>query len=114
MVDACFAIRLDRPVGDTVRVVVTGQADLASSDVLFAALAEAVAIDGVRHVDVDLTGVDLLDAAAVGVLLAVRHRAQRRRTTLRVTGAAGLPLQVLEITGVLGLLGGKSETGPGS
>jgi anti-anti-sigma regulatory factor len=52
--------------------------------------------------------VRLLDASAVGVLLAAHNRARRVGVGFRVRGATGIPLQVLEITGVLGVLGGKS------
>jgi anti-anti-sigma factor len=107
----CFTVRIHPPEGGTVRVAVAGEADLASSDELFSALVDAVSLGGVRRVEVDLSRVRLLDAAAVGVLLAARNRAHETHVALRITGAYGLALEVLEVSGVLGVLGGKPEDG---
>jgi anti-anti-sigma factor len=104
-----FDIRVDAPVGQVVRVPVIGDIDLESSDVFFHVLTGALVANGSLRVEVDLTGVTLIDASGIGVLLAVRNRAHARGTALRVYGAWGLTLQVLEITGVLGLLDGKAD-----
>lgn len=110
MVPSYFDVRVESPLDDVIRIPVAGELDPATSDVLFHVLVTILATGGAERVDVDLTEVTLLDASGVGVLLAARNRAIARGRTLRVYGAAGLPLRVLEITGVLGLLGGKSDT----
>jgi anti-anti-sigma factor len=100
--------RVEPSDGATVRVTVAGTVDFAVGDQLFDALVAIMAADDVRDVEVDVAGVELLDASAVGVLLAARNRAGTVGVGFRVLGATGLPRQVLEITGVLGLLGAKS------
>jgi RNA polymerase sigma-B factor len=55
---------------------------------------------GARTVVVDLTGVRLMDASTVNVLLTVRRRLAERGGGLTTPGADGLVLQVLEIAGV--------------
>ena len=57
---------------------------------------------------VDLTGVTLLDASGIGVLLATQHRAHAAGKKLSVSGAAGIALQVLEVTGMHKRLHGES------
>jgi anti-anti-sigma factor len=90
-----------------VRVAVAGDIDLSTADELFTMLTGALVPAGLSGMHVDLSGVRLLDASGVGVLLAARNRAQSHGITFRATGAVGVPRRVLEITGVLGLLGGK-------
>ena len=103
-----FDVRLT-PSGDgVVRAAVSGELDLATTDLLFEILSAALRRDGVRGMYADLGQVRLLDASAVGVLLAVRNLAESLRVPFRVDGASGLPRRVLEITGVLDLLGGKA------
>jgi anti-anti-sigma factor len=92
----------------TVRVSLAGEVDFACSDELFDALVTVLDAGTVRDVEVDLAEVHLLDAPAVGVLLAAWNRARSVQVGFRVRGATGMPLRVLEITGVLGVLGGKS------
>lgn len=94
---------------------VHGELDLASAPQLRAALLKALANPG-RDLVVDVSRVRFLDCTAVGMLLEVRRQADRTQCTLRVTGATGLPLEVLETAGVAKRLGVydqavSSETG---
>jgi RNA polymerase sigma-B factor len=57
----------------------------------------------------DLSKVRLLDASAVAALLRVQGYAERRGGSLRVVGATGLVLEVLEITGAAKALGVYNE-----
>jgi RNA polymerase sigma-B factor len=86
------------------RFLVQGELDLASSPRLRTAL-EAVLTGPGRNLVVDVSRVRFLDCTAVGMLLEVRRQADQARCTLRVTGASGLPLEVLEIAGVAKGLG---------
>jgi anti-anti-sigma factor len=102
-----FAVRVE-PVADAVTVVTaSGELDPASSDVLFEALLRALAVDRAGHITVDLANVTLLDASAIGVLLAAQNRANAAGKMLSVRAVNGLPLRVLEITGLLARLNGK-------
>jgi anti-sigma B factor antagonist len=103
-----FAIQVEPSADATVRVRVAGGVDFAVGDELFDVLVAVLAAGTARDVEVDLSRVHLLDASAVGVLLAAHHRARRVGARFRVRGATGMPLRVLEIAGVLGVLGGKS------
>jgi anti-sigma B factor antagonist len=82
-------------------VSVFGEVDVATSDVLFETLVDALADARTDRVEVDLSALTLLDASGVGVLLAAQNRARTNGKHLEVSGASGVPLRVLEITGVL-------------
>jgi RNA polymerase sigma-B factor len=86
------------------RFDVLGELDLASAPQLRDALLATLTGPGLTLV-VDVSGVRFLDCTAVGMLLEVRRQADEAQCTLRVTGASGLPLEVLEIAGVAKRLG---------
>jgi anti-anti-sigma factor len=102
-----FDLKVEMPGGGTARVVVCGEIDIAVADVLTTAVAGTLRTDGVRLVEADFTGVRFLDACGVSALLRAHNAAEAHGKTLRIHGVNGLPLRVLEITGVLGLLDGK-------
>ncbi|MFI5911784.1 STAS domain-containing protein [Dactylosporangium sp. NPDC051541] len=99
------------PVADgCLRIAVTGEVDLATSEVLFVVAADALAgTDAARAgtVEIDVSGVTLLAASGIGVLLAVQNRAREQGIPLTVRGAVGLSLAALEITGTLKQLEGE-------
>jgi anti-anti-sigma factor len=66
------------------------------ADILDAALA-----DQPERIVLDLTGVWLLDAATVRLLLAYQARTAAAGCVLHLVGASGVVQRVLEITGVL-------------
>jgi RNA polymerase sigma-B factor len=86
-------------VDDTDVVRVDGVLDLAAAVRLRLTLYGRLDA-GASTVVVDLTGVRLMDASAVNVLLTVRERLAERGGSLTTPGAGGLVLQVLEIAGV--------------
>lgn len=113
MVEPYFNVRTEPAHNGCVQIVLAGEVDLATHDVLFRAAADTmlkIRPGDVDMIEVDLAGVSLLDAASIGVLLAVEKLARDRGIQLRIRGATGLPLQALEITGALTQLGGKSGT----
>lgn len=87
------------------RLVVRGELDLASAPQLQRALSAALSGAGRRDVVVDVSRVRFADCTAVGVLLRVRRRAEADGVTLRVAGAHGVVLEVLETAGVAKRLG---------
>jgi anti-anti-sigma factor len=103
-----FEIRVEPTVDNRTRMIVSGDIDSETSEMLFDELVDVLAAGDTRHVEVDLAAVTILDASGVGVLLAAQHRADTAGKALSVCSTTGLPLQVLEITGVLGRLHGKS------
>jgi RNA polymerase sigma-B factor len=88
-----------RQVDDTHVVRIAGVLDLAAAVRLRLTLYGCLDA-GARTVVVDLTGVRLIDASAVNVLLTVRERLAERGGGLTTPGVTGLVLQVMEITGV--------------
>jgi RNA polymerase sigma factor (sigma-70 family) len=77
---------------------ITGVLDFPAAVQLRLALYGCVDADAAGVV-VDLSRVTLLDASSISVLLAVRDRLRTRGGALLVTGAGGLVLRALEITG---------------
>lgn len=104
---ADFGVRIEGTGDPVPRVILRGEIDLSVSDGLFDAVAAVVTPGRTTQVEVDLHGIRFLDASGVGVLLALRNRAKSHGIAFRAFGAAGLPRRVLEISGVLDLLGGK-------
>ncbi|HET8657577.1 MAG TPA: SigB/SigF/SigG family RNA polymerase sigma factor [Micromonosporaceae bacterium] len=93
-----------RREGDVDLVRVNGVLDLSTSPRLRTVLRGCL-VDGPRHLVVDVSGVDLMDCGAVGVLVVQRGQAEQAGGSLRVTGAEGLVREVLEVTGVAKGLG---------
>jgi anti-sigma B factor antagonist len=104
---AALVVELDT-AGRALRLVLRGQVDILCHDQLRDALAVAIAATGKRPIEVDLSRVTFLDAAGVGVLVVAYNTARSRQLTLRVDGATGIVLQVLEITGAAEVLVGTA------
>jgi RNA polymerase sigma-B factor len=85
-------------------VALSGTVDFAASVRLRLVLYEHLDA-GCQKVAIDLTDVGLLDASAIGVMLGVREQLIERGGTLRVQGAQGIVLDVLEVTGAAKTLG---------
>jgi anti-anti-sigma factor len=94
--------------GHQATVAVTGDVDLSSVPPLDAALAAAARTADAEAVVVDLAGVTFLDSSGISVLLRGRRLADEHEVGYRVTGANGLVLTVLEMTGVWAHLSGQS------
>ncbi|HEY8473676.1 MAG TPA: SigB/SigF/SigG family RNA polymerase sigma factor [Natronosporangium sp.] len=104
------SLRIDeRKKNNEHRFVVHGELDLASAPKLREAVLNALTGPDLDLV-VDVSRVRFLDCTAVGMLLAVRRQADQAGCTLRVTGASGLPLEVLETAGVAKRLGVYDQT----
>lgn len=103
-----FHVHLEAAHHGTMRIPVAGEIDAETADMLLLVLVDALAGD-VSGVEVDLSRVTFLDAGGVRVLLAGRRRARERGIAFRVRGATGLCQQVLEVAGVLDVLGDRHE-----
>lgn len=97
--------------GDTGVVRVAGVLDFASAVRLRLALYKCCDA-GVADIVVDLRRVRMMDASSISVLLAVHRRLAETGGGLVVTGAAGLVLDVLEITGAAKELGVHTDVDP--
>jgi anti-sigma B factor antagonist len=98
--------------GSLLTVTVAGEVDLMTGPVVDEAITTAVAADGVTAIEVDLSGVEFLDSSGIALLLRGRRRADARGLTYRVTGARGIVLQVLQLSGVWPHLCGDSVDNP--
>jgi RNA polymerase sigma-B factor len=88
-----------RRLGQTDFILVEGSLDLATTPRLRAVL-DARLAEGRSDLVVDLAQVKLLDAGAVGTLVAVADQAESSGGFLHAIGARGLVLEVLQIVGV--------------
>lgn len=92
------------------RFLVDGELDLASTPRLREALRARLEQQR-RDLVVDVSHVRFLDCTAVGMLVQVRGEAQRHECRLRVAGARGVVLEVLEIAGAAKSLDVYAELG---
>lgn len=84
----------------TVRVQVRGEVDRDNADQLRRALLDAVGARVVHHVVVDFAAVPLMDAAGIGVLIAVYDAARVRDTRLRVVGLRPHVARLVAVSGL--------------
>lgn len=98
--------------GDVVTVVVSGDVDLSAAPAVADAIEEALAVDGAKWTEVDLSGVAFLDSSGITLLLRGRRRADECGVGFRVVGARGIVRQVLEMTGVWDHLCAPDGSGP--
>lgn len=92
----------DRPFGITVRAdgaELAGELDVTGIDELWATLDELFGT-GCRQVVLDLSRLDFLDAAGLGVLVRADRRFRDRGALLVLTGLRPAQRRLLEITGL--------------
>jgi anti-sigma B factor antagonist len=88
---------------DRMRVVLSGDIDLAVREELRIVLAGVVAASaGVT--ELDLHGVTFLDCSGIGEFVRAYTEAQRRGHTLTASRPRGIVRRILELTGVLAIL----------
>lgn len=95
--EAKMSVRADR-----VLVTLSGECDLSVREELTATLVSAVARSPL--VVVDLGALGFLDSSGVHALISAYHAARARDGHLYVANAGGVVADVLELTGVGGLL----------
>ncbi|MFI5908059.1 STAS domain-containing protein [Dactylosporangium sp. NPDC051541] len=103
----------DREVGrdadGQVRVAIRlrGLVDLGTQPILEEALDEAMAVPAVRAIDVDLSGLTLLDSTGIATILHAYRLGATLKIRVRAHGSTGMVHRVLDITGVLAVLSGE-------
>ncbi len=97
----------------SLRLVVSGDLDLATAPLLAAALQEAEAGSAALIV-VDLTGVPFVDSTGLRALVAGHQHSRQNGDRLRITGTSEQPLKLFELAGVLDRLPflGADDGGP--
>lgn len=91
-------------VDGVLRVTVTGDVDMVTSDQLAAATHEAVTTERLAGIVVDLGQVTFLDSSGIRALVVEQEFARRHGVSYHVTNPSAVVRRVLEITGVLTLL----------
>jgi len=90
---------------DAIRTAVTGEIDRDNAGYLREELLAAVrACLPARRLVIDLAGVPLLDAAGIGMLLAVREAARARHLRVRVVGLQPYVAKIVAVSGLRDLL----------
>ena len=93
--------------GTTLRLIVTGEVDLASRDVVADAIEQALR-EGPALLFIDVGAVTFIDSTGVGVLIAGWKAAKALRVAFRVVEVRGLVARVLGVIGVLESLTGQA------
>lgn len=86
-----------RENGPSRTVVLAGSCDLSTAPHLRQALQGLVPPE-VTDVTIDVTDLDFIDSTGLGVVLGAMRRLREGRGVLRIAGARGIVLRVLEIT----------------
>jgi anti-sigma B factor antagonist len=84
---------------DAVVVAVRGDVDVATSPTLRAELHQAIS-GGRNRVVVDMSGMDFIDSAGLGVLIGALKRAREADIGMVLKGLQSSPRKVLSITGL--------------
>ena len=99
-----MTMQTSHPRPAVVRVVVTGEIDLATATTLRDGLLDALRDRASSMLDVDVVGVTFLDCVGVHALLDVRNAVLRVGGRMRVSHPAPIVCRVLALTGLLDLL----------
>ncbi|MFF5083302.1 STAS domain-containing protein [Actinoplanes sp. NPDC000266] len=89
--------------GDAVRVALTGELDLASSDEVRSFIEQALVETRPARVLVDMDGVAFCDSTGIEALIRARAAAVAQGAKIELVNVHGIARTTLEITGVLSL-----------
>jgi anti-anti-sigma factor len=97
---------------DATRAVLTveGEIDVGSAHEIDAVVAVVAGWSETRDVVLELSNVTFIDSSGIAALLRCRKELDKAGIGFSVVGARGLPLTVLEITGVLSYLSVPAPT----
>lgn len=87
-----------------VRIRFSGEIDLSSSDLVHAAVCDALRSDHPSGLELDLAEVRFLDSSGIHALLRCRTEAIKAGCRLAVTNAQPIVYRVLEISGVVAVM----------
>jgi anti-anti-sigma factor len=92
-----FEIRSER-VGDTARLILRGELDLATVPRLRAE-AQAMLEQSAHHLVIDLADLTFVDSSGLSLFISLNNRATRENWTLSLTRPSGRTFSVFSITG---------------
>ena len=90
--------------GATIMLGLAGDIDLATEPALWEAIEKAVTADGVGLVVIDLAKTTFMDCFGMNALVRGACLAAGNGRTLRAINPTGIPLMVLQLTGVFAIL----------
>jgi anti-sigma B factor antagonist len=93
---------------DVICLDVSGEVDMASSEVLNNAIRAALTVPRVKRLVVDLSKVTFLNSTGINTLVQGHERAGEQDMTLQVVNPSQMALRVLELTGVREFLSGDA------
>lgn len=92
-------------------VAVSGEIDVSNADTLRAAIDEALAIEGVQAVDVNLADAPYIDSTGIGVLVGSAHKAHDADVSFAVLDAQDNVVRILGMLGVDEVIDVRSTSG---
>jgi anti-anti-sigma factor len=98
-----MTVSTDR-VGDTIVIVLTGELDLHSSELLATTVADALAT-GPGAVDIDGERLSFADSAGLRALLSAREAAEEKDVRLRLVNVSAPLGRLLDMTGLRDVFG---------
>lgn len=81
-------------------VVVSGEVDVSNADVLRNAIDEALALEGVQAVEVNMADAPYIDSTGIGVLVGSAHKARDAGAGFSVVDAQDNVVRILGMLGV--------------
>lgn len=102
-------IRHDMDANGSARLILAGEIDMSSVDLLIRGLATVPATD---NLVIDLAGVTFLDSTGIAALIVAHRRAAATGRRLAVINARGIVRRVLDITGTFPTLAGQDTSTP--
>jgi anti-anti-sigma factor len=90
--------------GATITLRLAGDIDLATEPALWDNVEKAVTADGIELVVIDLAEATFMDCFGLSALVRGARLAAGNGRRLRVVNPTGIPLIVLQLTGVFGIL----------
>jgi anti-anti-sigma factor len=81
-----------------------GEIDMSNAASLTAACAPVVDLRGVT-LEIDLEGLTYIDSSGIGALVGIHHALESHGSSIQVVNSSGIVGRVLELSGLLPLLG---------
>jgi anti-anti-sigma factor len=86
------------------RLAPVGEIDMSNADSLMSACDELVERSGLK-LEVDLEGLTYIDSSGIGALVELLRLLESRGGSMRITNPSGIVERVLDLSGLLPLLG---------
>lgn len=89
-----------RRVNESLEVVIAGELDMAATFKLEPELDRLLDAPDLRRLECDLAGVSFVDSSGLGLLLALRERAQDRGVAMTIVSVSARMQRILDVSGI--------------